>query len=154
MRHVAVVNAVYGKGEPAAGLLGDAISVCRCRTRPWALMHKTPARGLLVRSCILLPVPLFALVPALFFLPPCFLLSLQPDLVRLGAVVHERLLEPGVLQGFLGCDALLGVVHEYPSEEVKELFVEVGVARYCFLCMSVKAGGIAGGDVHGASSSP
>lgn len=45
-----------------------------------------------------------------------------------------------MLECFLGCDALLGVVYEYPPEEVKELLVEVGVTRYGFLHMSVKRG--------------
>ena len=100
-------------------------------------MEETPARRLLVRSCVLLPVALFSLVPTLLFLPPRLLFSFQPDLVRFCAIIHERLLEPRVLQGFLGGYALLGIVHEYPSQEVKELFVEIGVGRYCFLHMSV-----------------
>jgi len=38
-----------------------------------------------------------------------------------------------VLQCFLGCYPFLGVVDEYPPEEVEELTVEVGVGWYCFL---------------------
>ena len=82
-------------------------------------------------------VPLLPLVPPLFFLSPRLLFSLQPDFVRLGAIIHERFFEPRVLESLLGRDALLGVVHKYPSKEVKELLVEVGVARYCFLHTSV-----------------
>ena len=110
------------------------------RPCPRTFSTETPARCLLVRSCVLLPgsriilsVSLFSLVPAFFFLPPGLLFSFQSNLVSFCAVVHERLLEPRVLQSLLGRYALLGVVHEYSPQEIEELFVEVGVARYCFL---------------------
>lgn len=38
-----------------------------------------------------------------------------------------------MLKSFLRCDALLGVVDEDASKEVKELSVEVGVVGYRFL---------------------
>lgn len=75
----------------------------------------------------LLPIPSVCLYPSRLPLP------LQTNLVRLCAVVHERLLEPRVLERFFGGDAFLGVVDEDAAEEVEELAVEVGVAWYCFL---------------------
>jgi len=53
--------------------------------------------------------------------------------VGFGAVVHEGLLEPRVLESFFGGDALLRVVHEDPLQQVKELPVELGVRWYAFL---------------------
>src|SRR5699024_5444515 len=44
----------------------------------------------------------------------------------LGAVVVLGLLEPGMLQGLFGGDALLGVVDEDLAQEVEELIVESG----------------------------
>lgn len=52
--------------------------------------------------------------------------SLPPEPSRLGAVVLEALLEPFVLEGVLGGDALVGVVDEDLAEEGEELLVEVG----------------------------
>jgi hypothetical protein len=103
---------------------------------------------------LVLPVALFSLVPALFFLAPGLLFSFQTDLMRFCAVVHKRLLEPRVLQSFLGRDSLLGIVYEYPPQEVEELFVEVGVARYCFLLLSAWSLIYSRRYVRGASSLP
>lgn len=47
--------------------------------------------------------------------------------VRFRAVIDEALLEPGVLQGLLGCDALLGVVDKDALEQVEEVAVEGGI---------------------------
>lgn len=52
---------------------------------------------------------------ALFFRPAGLLLPLQLDLVGLCSVVHERFLEPRVLQSLLGRDSLLGVIHKDAS---------------------------------------
>jgi hypothetical protein len=40
-----------------------------------------------------------------------------------------------MLQGFFRRDTLLGIVDEYPPEEVEELPVEVGVSRNGFLLL-------------------
>ena len=75
--------------------------------------------------------------PTLLFLPcPQLLFSLQPYLVRFRAVVHERLLEPRVLQRVLGRDALFGVVYEDPLQQIEELPIELGVGRDRFLAQS------------------
>lgn len=55
----------------------------------------------------------------------------------LGSIIHERLFEPRVLEGFLRCDSLLGVVNEDPFEEIEELSVEVGVSWDGFLLVLV-----------------
>ena len=41
-----------------------------------------------------------------------------------------------MLEGLLGGDAFCGVVDEDAAEEVEELLVEIGVARYRFLLLS------------------
>lgn len=48
----------------------------------------------------------------------------QANPVCFRAVIDETLLEPRVLQGLFGCDALLGVVDEDALKEVQELAVE------------------------------
>lgn len=42
------------------------------------------------------------------------------DSIGLGAVVDERLLEPGVLQGLFGGDSVLRVVYEDLLQQVQE----------------------------------
>jgi hypothetical protein len=105
------------------------------------ILEKAPAWNLLVRSCFLsgsyFLVRLLLPVPTFLFLSPGLLFSFQPDLVSFCAIVHERFLEPGMLQGLLGGDTLLGIVDKNPSQEVEELLVEVRMARYCFLQLSV-----------------
>jgi hypothetical protein len=44
--------------------------------------------------------------------PPLFSQSLFSDPNRLGAIIDEALVEPGVLQRLFGGDALLWIVHE------------------------------------------
>lgn len=146
---VAVVNAEYPGKRRCAKIMARRRRPTRC------------PRGLLVRSCAQLPharlflsVSLVSLVPALFFLSPRLLFSLQSNLVRFCAVVHERLLEPRVLERLLGRNTLLGIVHEYSPQQVEELLVEIRVPGYCFLRMSVRANSKQRRDVRGASSSP
>jgi hypothetical protein len=57
--------------------------------------------------------------------------------VGFGAIVHERLLEPWMLQGLFSGYTLLGVVYEYLSQEIKELAVEVSVVGDGFLRLLV-----------------
>ena len=44
-----------------------------------------------------------------------------------------------MVQGVSGCDAFVGVVHEYLAKEVKELVVEAVRVWYCFLGQIVSA---------------
>ena len=61
------------------------------------------------------------------------LFPLQPDLVSLRPVIHERFLEPGMLEGLFGGDPFLRIVDEDPLQQVEELFVERGVGWDRFL---------------------
>lgn len=71
-----------------------------------------------------------------------FLLTLEFDFDCLRAVVGGGdFLEPGVLEGLLGCDAVVGVVDEDAAEEVEEVGAEVVVAWYYVL-----RGGVSGGS--------
>ena len=56
-------------------------------------------------------------------------LAVALDAGRLGAVVHEALAEPGVLQRLLGRDAPGGIVDEDALEQVEEELVEGGRGR-------------------------
>jgi hypothetical protein len=53
--------------------------------------------------------------------------------VSFGAIIHERLLEPWMLQGLFGGYTLLRIVYEYLPQKIKELAIEVGVVGNCFL---------------------
>lgn len=57
----------------------------------------------------------------------------QADPVRFRAVIDKTLLEPGMLQGLFGCNALLGVVDEDALKEVQEVAVERGIGGNEFL---------------------
>lgn len=57
----------------------------------------------------------------------------QANPIRFRAIIDEALLEPGVLQGLLGCDALLGVVDKDALEQVEEVAVEGGIGGDKFL---------------------
>lgn len=75
-------------------------------------------------------------IPAAFtllLLPPRLPFPVQPNLVCLGSVVHERFPEPWMLQGLFGRDTFLGVVHEDLPQEIKELAIEVGMPGDGFL---------------------
>lgn len=49
------------------------------------------------------------------------------------AVINKRFFKPRMLQGFLGSDAVFGIVDEDPLKKVQELSVETGVGRDEFL---------------------
>lgn len=62
------------------------------------------------------------------------LLALEFDFDSLRAVVGGGyFFEPRVLEGLLGCDAVVGVVDEDAAEEVEEVGAEVVVAWYYVL---------------------
>lgn len=128
MRHVAVVNAVDVKQKAKPPPLSYPSPTRRssipiqersCPKNVWA-------EARLVLSCLFTE-------SALLFRSTGLLFPLQLDPMGLGSVIHERFLEPRMLKCFLGCDSLLGVVHEDASEEVEELSVEVGVGWDGFL---------------------
>lgn len=53
----------------------------------------------------------------------------QADPVCFRAVIDKALLEPRVLQGLFGCDALFGVVDKDALKKVEELSVKGGIRR-------------------------
>jgi len=59
-----------------------------------------------------------------------------------------------VLQSLLGCYPLFWVIHEDASEEIEELPVEVGMARYGVLTLSAVAIEVINENIQVASSSP
>ena len=48
-------------------------------------------------------------------------------------VIDDALLEPPMLQSFLGSDAVLRVIDKDAPKEIQELSVELGVGKYEFL---------------------
>lgn len=56
-------------------------------------------------------------------------LPFELEVEGLRPIVLDRLFEPRVFEGILGCDTLFGVVDEYLAQEVEELFVEGGGGR-------------------------
>jgi hypothetical protein len=59
-----------------------------------------------------------------------------------------------VLQSLLGCYPLLWVIDKNASEEIEKLSVEVGMAGYGILMLSVVATQVLKKNVRVASSSP
>ena len=60
-------------------------------------------------------------------------LQLLPNAKGFGAVIHQGLFEPRVLQSFLGSDAVLRVIHEDLLQEIEEQFMKLGVGWDEFL---------------------
>ena len=55
------------------------------------------------------------------------------ELVSVRTVIHQRFLEPRMLQYLLGGCTLLWVVNKDPPEQIEELAAEVGVTGDGFL---------------------
>lgn len=71
------------------------------------------------------------------------------DPVGFRTVVDETLLEPGMLQGLLRREALLGIVDKDPLQQVQELAVEGGVDRDEFLAERSATSSKVSENVHG-----